>query len=49
MSTIKRKLEEEEQKRHIAESIAEEAGAIKECEFHSDTLLDQGDSSAVLK
>jgi len=41
MGISKRRLEEEEYKESIARAIALESGAIKECEFHPGTYIDQ--------
>lgn len=46
MGFMKHQMEKEEQQRKVAESIAIEAAAIKECEYHEDVLIDRGDPSA---
>jgi hypothetical protein len=40
MGRVKELLMGEEQKRSIAEAIAVDAGALRECEFHSDIFID---------
>jgi len=47
MGMMKHIMEENEEKRFIARGIAEEAGAIKECEYHPGTFIDQYDSQAL--
>lgn len=48
MGMMKRRLEEEEQKRSIAEGIAREARAIRECELHPGTFIDQYNPEALV-
>ncbi len=49
MSLAKRELERLEGLRSDGKMALVKAGALKECDYHEDILIDQGDSDAVNK